>query len=144
VTPEQATYGGRTLVVDKSAWERAGHPSVKPAWVAAMRSGQLALCSVTKLEILYSTRGASDLARLGHALDQLRHVPVDEGVFRSARDAMTALAERGSHRIPIVDYLVAACAQERSLDVLHYDRHFDPLAGVLAFESVWVAPAGSL
>jgi len=144
VTDTHAAHGGRALVIDKSAWERAGEPAVKPTWTAALRAHQLALCSVTKLEILYSTRGAAELHHLAAALDQLRHVPVDEGVFRAAREAMTALAERGSHRVPIVDYLVAASAQERSLDVLHYDRHFDLLAGVLAFDSVWVAPPGSL
>lgn len=132
------------LVVDKSAWEQAGAPAVRESWEQAVRSKQLGFSSITKLEILYSSRGAADLDLLASGLDQLRHVPIDEGVVRHARFAMRDLAARASHRIPVVDYLVAASAAQRSLGVLHYDRHFDLLAGVLPFESVWIAPAGSL
>ncbi|MDW5598216.1 PIN domain-containing protein [Conexibacter stalactiti] len=42
------------------------------------------------------------------------------------------------------DALIAAAAQEVGADVLHYDRHFDRLAEVLNFQSLWLAPAGSL
>ncbi len=137
-------FGGRGLLVDKSAWEHASAPSVESTWAQAIRSGQLAFSSITKLEILYSSRGVADLDRLASALDQLRHVPLDEGVVRQARSAMRELATRASHRVPVVDYLVAASAAQRSLDVLHYDRHFDHLAAVLPFESVWIAPVGSI
>jgi predicted nucleic acid-binding protein len=40
--------------------------------------------------------------------------------------------------------LIAAAAQEAGVGVLHYDRHYDRLAKVLNFESVWIAPPGSL
>lgn len=40
--------------------------------------------------------------------------------------------------------LIAAAAQEACVGVLHDDRHFDRLAEVLHFRSVWLAPAGSL
>ncbi|MCP9489325.1 MAG: PIN domain-containing protein [Solirubrobacteraceae bacterium MAG38_C4-C5] len=137
-------YGDRVVVVDKSAWERAHHPHVREEWTAAMLGRQMALSSATKLEILYSARSSEDFDRLAAALDELRHAPLDEGVARTARGAMRALARRASHRIPIADYLVAASAQERSLDVLHYDHHFDLLAEVLTFDSVWLAPPGTL
>ena len=59
---------------------------------------------------------------------------------------MRALAHRsaGAHRIPIVDYLVAAAAQEINGTVLHYDADYDLLAAVMDFESAWLAPPGSL
>jgi hypothetical protein len=28
--------------------------------------------------------------------------------------------------------------------VLHYDRDFDTLAEIIGFESIWLAPAGSI
>jgi hypothetical protein len=40
--------------------------------------------------------------------------------------------------------LIAAAAQEAAVGLLHYDRHFDRLAEVLHFRSVWLAPAGTL
>lgn len=59
---------------------------------------------------------------------------------------MRSLAHRsaGSQRIPIVDYLVAAAAQELGAAVIHYDRDYDTLANSMEFESVWLAPAGTL
>lgn len=45
-------------------------------------------------------------------------------------------------RIP--DALIAAAAAERGFAVLHYDQHFDRLATVLAFDSQWIADAGSI
>lgn len=59
---------------------------------------------------------------------------------------MRALAHRsaGAQRLPIVDYLVAASAQQLGAAVLHYDRDYDTLAEVMEFESVWLAPSGSI
>lgn len=50
----------------------------------------------------------------------------------------------GSHRIPIVDYFVAAAAEALGGAVLHYDHDFDRLAQAMAFESIWFAPPGSI
>ncbi|MDQ6803433.1 MAG: hypothetical protein M3065_00380 [Actinomycetota bacterium] len=44
-----------------------------------------------------------------------------------------------SRQIPLGDVL----AQEAGVGVIHYDRDFDRLAGVLAFESRWLAPPGA-
>jgi predicted nucleic acid-binding protein len=50
----------------------------------------------------------------------------------------------GADRVRVPDALVAAAAAERGFAVLHYDKHFDALATVLAFSSQWVAPPGSI
>ncbi|HEV3318895.1 MAG TPA: hypothetical protein VG053_04055 [Solirubrobacteraceae bacterium] len=50
----------------------------------------------------------------------------------------------GKRRLPAADYLIAAAAAERGAGVLHYDRHFDTLCGVLGIESVWIAEPGSI
>jgi predicted nucleic acid-binding protein len=44
----------------------------------------------------------------------------------------------------VVDYLIAAAAQETGAAVLHHDRDYDTLAEIMGFESVWLAPPGSL
>lgn len=50
-----------------------------------------------------------------------------------------------NHRgIPAADCLIAAAAGARGFAVLHYDGHFDRLAPILAFESVWIAQAGTI
>ncbi len=59
---------------------------------------------------------------------------------------MRTLAHRsaGAQRLPLVDYLLAATAQHTASAVLHYDRDFDTLAEIIGFESIWLAPAGSI
>ena len=54
---------------------------------------------------------------------------------------MRALAHRcaGAQRIPIVNYLLAAAAQETQAAVIHYDHDYDTLAEVMIFESAWLA-----
>jgi len=65
---------------------------------------------------------------------------------RRAPRRPSALAQRsaGAYRIPIVDYLVAAAAQQIDGTVLHYDADYDVLAEVMDFDSAWLAPRGSL
>ncbi len=101
---------------------------------------------VVKLEILLSARGGGDFDAIQDELDALRTAPLSSSVLRSAEASMRALAHRsaGAHRIPIVDYLVAAAAQEINGTVLHYDADYDLLAAVMDFESAWLAPPGSL
>jgi predicted nucleic acid-binding protein len=134
------------LIADTSAWARAGHPRVRERWAAALRAGQVATCSIVTLELLYSTRDAREFATLEAEQALLREVPVAVSAQRAAVGSLRDLAAAGPgrHRVPIADALIAAAAQDAGVDVLHYDHHYDRLARVLGFESVWIAPAGSL
>jgi len=71
---------------------------------------------------------------------------LNSSVLRTAEAAMRALAHHsdGTHRTPIVDYLVAAAAQELNATVLHYDADYDLLAGLMDFQSAWLGGPGSL
>jgi hypothetical protein len=46
--------------------------------------------------------------------------------------------------MPIIDYLVVAAAQETGSAVLDCDSDYDTLAEITEFESIWLAPAGSV
>jgi hypothetical protein len=99
-----------------------------------------------RLEILLSARDAVTFDELAEELSAWRPAPLNYSVIRAAAEAMRVLAHRsaGAHRLPIVDYLLAAAAQEAGAAVLHYDHDFDTLAEVMAFDSVWLSPPGSL
>lgn len=137
---DSAPFGGRIVIADKSAWERASDPRCACAWVAALRAGQLATCAPAAMEILCSARDARHFDALDDALSALRDIPLTRAVAGVARAAMRELAHRGHHRLPLPDYLIAACAQEAGVGVLHDDAHFDVLARVLRFESVRLLP----
>jgi hypothetical protein len=61
---------------------------------------------------------------------------MDAETFAVARTAQRDLAAKSRHRVPIPDLLIAACAHQHQAAVLHLDRHYDTLAGVLAFTPV--------
>ena len=142
----RSPWGDLPLLVDTSAWVRAGHETTRDHWIAAMLEDRLRLPPLVRTEILFSARSGSDFDRLAERLDMIRTAPLNASILRAAEDGMRALAHRsdGAQRLPITDYLVAAAAQEMGAAVIHYDRDYDTLAEVMEFESVWLAPAGTM
>jgi predicted nucleic acid-binding protein len=122
------------LVVDTSAWVRQREPAVRERWTATVRAGLVASCPAVALELLAAARDQAEHRALASALDALPQAPVTASVCRAALAASRDLG--GSRRLPAIDYLIAAAAAERGFGVLHEDRHFDTLAGVLGFASV--------
>lgn len=139
-------WGSLPLVIDASAWARAHHPQVRAQWKEALLDRRFRISPAVRLEILLSARGGESFDTLAERLSALQAAPLDASVTDAAEHAMRALAHRlaGAQRLPIVDYLVAAAAQELGAAVIHYDRDYDTLADLMAFESVWLAPAGTL
>jgi predicted nucleic acid-binding protein len=132
--------------VDTSAWARAHRPEVRSQWIDALRADRLRLSAAARLEILLAARDGDAFDELAQELVALRPAPLTATVIRAAQAAMRTLAHRsaGAHRIPIVDYLLAAAAGELGAAVIHYDHDYDTLAEVVDFESVWISPPGSL
>lgn len=139
-------WGELPLVVDTSAWSRAHHRHVRERWKRALLTDRLRISPVVRLEILLSARDGEGFDTLAERLSALRTAPLTTAVVRAAEASMCTLAHRsaGAQRIPIVDYLVAAAAQETGAAVLHYDRDFDTLSEIMQFESAWLARPGSL
>ncbi len=141
-----SAWGELALVVDTSAWSRAHHPSVREQWTEVLRADRLRISPAARLEILLAVRNGETFDELSQEISLLRVAPLTPSVLRSAEEAMGTLAHRsaGAHRVPIVDYLLAASAQESGSAVIHYDRDYDQLAEVMSFDSIWLAPPGSL
>ncbi len=139
-------WGGRRYLIDKSAAARAGHPSISREWRAAAEAGQLVVCPVFLMEALQSARNAGELEEVEAELGVLPEVRMHHSTWRVAVGALRDLAALGPghHRVSLPDALIAAAGQENALGVIHYDEHYDRLATVLAFESRWLAPRGSL
>jgi len=151
----EAPYDGRTLVVDTSAWgvlRRAlGHAQTHQLvadFQAGLMNGQLRGCDAVKLEMLHGARDPAEFVALEANLDRIPTLPITSTASRGAVGALRDLSARATganprlHRVGHGDALVAAVAAERGFDVLHYDQHFDTLATVLNFDSVWIAARG--
>ena len=118
------------ILLDKSAWVRGG--------AELLEYGELCLCAITRMEILYSARSAEDFVTLQDDLSAYRDLRIDHATLMSAESAQRDLAARGEHRVSLPDLLIGACAQQHGADVLHADRHFDVLASIFAFRSIRV------
>jgi predicted nucleic acid-binding protein len=142
----EAPFGGGTFIADKSVWARAHRGVFGDEWDRALVGGQIATCHINSLELLYSTRSAADFAALEEELGALPSYPTTTATCEAAITALRELSARtdGYHRVMPPDALIAACAAEAGIGVLHYDHHYDRLAEVLAFESRWIAAAGSI
>ncbi len=139
-------YKGAVLIADTSARVRTHLPSLREEWEAAVKADQIVTCSIVTMELLFAARDADGVTQTEKVQATLRQAPVSASVQRAAIGAVRELAQRGAgaHRIPPPDILIAAAAQEAGIGVLHYDRHYDRLTDVLHFDSVWIAPPGSL
>ena len=138
------------LLIDNSAWARlpaSGLAHTRAQEVAdALDRGEVLASVPFLLEAGCSARSADDHATLMKMLLALPRAAIDEEAERRAVEAQVQLARAGHHRVPPVDLLVGALADRYRLDILHYDAHYDQIAEQtdLRFESVWLAPRGSL
>lgn len=122
-----------TWLIDKSAIVRLHLASDAVEWASRIERGLVHICTVTRLEVGYSARSATDHHSL---LDDppVASMPV-EYLTPMAEDRavelQSVLAERGQHRAPSVpDLLIAATAELTRLTVLHVDTDFDLIAEV--------------
>ncbi len=138
------------LLLDNSAWARMLQGVVAKAraetLAASMEAQEITVCLPFLLEVGFSARSASDRKALMARLDGLPRVAIDSEVERLASQAQRELTEVGHHRLAPIDIMIAACAHRAEAGVLHYDADYDILAEhtSLAFESEWLAPAGTL
>lgn len=139
------------LFLDNSAWSRVvagGLPSDRAETVAGwLEQRQLAICLPFLLEAGYSARASADYQEMMDEFDLLfPRVEIAAAMEDRALLTQRELAARGHHRLAPIDVMIAACAHEAGAGVLHYDRDYDLIAEhtSLSFESVWLAPAGTL
>lgn len=139
------------LLLDNSAWSRVvagGLPTERAETVAGwLDQRQLAICLPFLLEAGYSARASADYQEMMDEFDLLfPRVEIAAAMEDRALLTQRELAAHGHHRLAPIDVMIAACAHEVGAGVLHYDRDYDLIAEHtnLSFESVWLAPAGSL
>ena len=132
-------------LIDKSALARMPDPRVQARLVPILEAGEAATCAMIDLEVLCSTRNAREHAgtRKRRAL-AYRYVELTEAMFQRAIDVQGLLAERGRHRVPLPDLIVAAVAEQAGMVLLHYDRDFDRIAAVTGQAVEWVVPRGTV
>jgi predicted nucleic acid-binding protein len=138
------------LLLDNSAWSRLlqrvvpkDRADVIGDW---MERREVAICLPFLLEAGYSAQSAVKHRTMMAQFEEMPRIAIDGEVERMTLQAQRELAEIGHHRLTPIDVIIAACAHKAEAGVLHYDDDYDILAEhtSLIFESVWLAPPGSL
>jgi predicted nucleic acid-binding protein len=135
-----------TFLADKSALTRRDtRPEVREVLEPLLVAGEIATCGIVDLELLYSARDRATYRALTEALRGMPRVAVDDAAVSRAVAVQAMLAERSQHRaVPLPDLLVAACAEQAGLTVLHYDADFDRIAQLTNQATQWIVPRGSV
>lgn len=118
-------------LIDKSALVNlAGSPDAE-LWMDRITRGLVRITTVTRLEVGYSAKPASELRRQTQS-GLLSQMPVEyltPAIEDRAFEVLTLLADRGQHRAPsLPDLLIAATAELSELTVLHVDKDFQLIA----------------
>ena len=118
-------------LIDKSALVRLDSAADTAEWVSRIDRGLVRISTVTRLEVGYSARTATDHRTL-LTDPPISSMPVEyltPKIEDRAVELQLALAERGHHRAPsIPDLLIAATAELADLTVLHLDKDFELIA----------------
>lgn len=118
-------------LIDKSALVRLSSAKDADEWVSRIDRGLVRISTVTRLEVGYSARTATDHRTL-LTEPPISSMPVEyltPKIEDRAVELQLALAERGHHRAPsIPDLLIAATAELADLTVLHLDKDYELIA----------------
>ncbi len=118
-------------LIDKSALVRLTQAVDAAEWASRIDRGLVRISTVTRLEVGYSARTASDHRTL-LTEPPMSSMPVEyltPKIEGRAVELQLALADRGLHRAPsIPDLLIAATAELADLTVLHLDKDFELIA----------------
>ncbi|MEU8247068.1 PIN domain nuclease [Nonomuraea sp. NPDC048916] len=137
---------GVVYLIDKSALARMPNPVVGRALEPLLLDKMLAICTVTRLEVLFSARDPAGYeCDARHLREDFRHLAIDDEVQARSLDVQALLARKSQHRgVGPTDLLIAACAEVHGATILHYDRDFDIISEVTGQASLWVVPPGSV
>lgn len=155
-----APLGSPPALLDLSAYIRVTLAHMRPdrgrrlsrealvAFEEATRLDRLHASPPFRIEALYAAQTAAEFAAMSDELDGFAQANGDSETWLLAERTQRELAANPavSHRLPLPDLLLASIASQHGLGVLHYDSDYDLLADhtSLEFESVWIAPAGSV
>lgn len=133
-------------LADKSALVRhLTRVEVREALDPLLAKGEVAVCGIVELELLYSATSPANYRAYADSLEEMPRAEVSEPVVRRALEVQGMFAERSQHRgVSLPDLLVAACAELAGLTVLHYDKDFERIAKLTGQPVRWIVARGSV
>ncbi|CAB4761194.1 MAG: PIN domain-containing protein [Actinobacteria bacterium] len=131
-------------LIDTSVLHRLKNEEVMAKVRALTLNGEIARCSITDLEYLYSARNEEEWEGASHLLSRFFNIEIQPEHFVRAVQVQRILAQKSQRGRKIPDLIIAAVAEQLDLTVLHYDIDFDQIADVTGQRSEWIIPAGRI
>jgi predicted nucleic acid-binding protein len=100
------------------------------------------LVIVELVRLAPNSRRAGDVAE---RLAAFESVPMPGSLWQRVRELQQDLAAAGTHRgVPPAELLIAAAALEADVELLHYDRDYEPIGAVSGLRQRWIVERGVL
>jgi hypothetical protein len=97
------------------------------------------------MELVRLTTNESRAREVAERLDAFEAVTMSTELWRRARELQDLLAVSGDHRrVPPVDLLIGAAAEQAEVPLVHYDRDYERIARVSSLQHHWLLPDGTL
>jgi len=120
------------VLVDSSAWleffKPAGKPLFKEVVAGLLKEMTIVIPGIIKVEILRGSRSHQEYEMLDSLLNGVQYLSVTE-IFWTRLSSFNYDLSRQGVNVPLPDAYIALLAIENELELLHYDRHFDLIAG---------------
>ena len=121
------------LLVDTSVWVDffRGETTKEVRALASSLEGHddVCTCGIVMTEILQGIRSEREYRRIKKLLHQLVYLPVRRRTYLVAAGLYRAARSRGVTIRKTIDCIIAACAIEHDVALLHRDTDFDRIAG---------------
>jgi predicted nucleic acid-binding protein len=103
------------------------------------------VCDIVVLELIRLTPNASRAQEVTTRLEAFEFVAMGTGLWKRAREMQSLLSANGDHRrVPPVDLLIGAAAEQAGVQLVHYDRGYERLGRVSTLRHEWLVPDGTL
>jgi predicted nucleic acid-binding protein len=139
---------GRPALFDTGVWtwvRDRRFPELSSWFNAQVSDGLVLVCDVVVLELIRLTPNESRAQEVAGLLEAFEMVEMGAGLWQRARELQSLLSASGDHRrVPPIDLLIGAAAEQAGVPLVHYDRDYERLAKVSALQHHWLVPDGAL
>jgi len=90
----------------------------------------VAICGVTRAEVLYGVRSTADKSRFVSLLNALPQASIPDALWDHAGLNLAALRTAG-YPLPVTDVVIATLAIQLDVELWAYDQHFEIIQNVI-------------
>lgn len=120
------------IIVDTSAWIASFRSTAQPGLLKTMKelisAGRIIVPGIIQSELLRGAKNAREVQSLHSVLSSQKYMRVEESFWRRLGYFSNQLFLQGIN-VPLPDAYIALLAIEHDVELLHFDRHFDLIAG---------------